>query len=91
MTELAPGLPLSERELEILAAAAAGETRDETGRRLYLTLDTVKTHRWRAFRKLGARSLAHAIAISYERGLLPRRAERTLPVPPDRPGGTPAP
>ena len=70
LTEILYGRPLSERELEVLAAAAGGETMDETAKRLWLSLETVKSHRRNVIAKLGARNLAHAIALAIRNGIL---------------------
>ncbi|MGW3417025.1 LuxR C-terminal-related transcriptional regulator [Streptomyces phaeochromogenes] len=56
--------PLSHAELRALVAAASGEAPRETARRLLLTEDTVRRHRLAAQRRLGARSMPHAVAIT---------------------------
>ncbi len=62
---------LTERELEVLRLAAEGCMVTETAERMFLGHETVKTYRARIFLMLGARNLAHAVALAYERGILP--------------------
>jgi DNA-binding CsgD family transcriptional regulator len=69
--ELLEGEPLTDRETEILAAAAEGETAAQTGERLYLSSETVKGYRKRIIAKLGARNGTHAVVLAIRRGLLP--------------------
>ena len=47
---------LTERETEILEGVAEGETAVQTGKRLYLSSETVKGYRKRVIAKLGART-----------------------------------
>ena len=70
LTEILFGRPLSERELEVLDAAARGETMEETATRLWLSLETIKSHRRNVIAKLGARNLSHAIALAIRSGIL---------------------
>jgi LuxR family maltose regulon positive regulatory protein len=62
--------PPSERELEVLALIAAGESNSGIARKLYVSTSTVKTHINRLYRKLGARSRTQAIARARELNLL---------------------
>lgn len=62
-------LPLTPRQLEVLALAAAGETAADIARRLWVSVDTIKTHRKNIISALGARNIVHAVAIAYQRGL----------------------
>ena len=62
--------PLSERELEVLALIAAGNSNQEIAARLFVSTSTVKTHVNRLYRKLGARSRTQAIARAREMDLL---------------------
>ena len=92
LAEILEGQPLNDRETEILAGAAEGETAVETGRRLYLSSETVKSYRKRIIAKLGARNGTHAVALALRTGLLPleRGRGRVVPVPVRahrRPGG----
>lgn len=61
---------LSERQLAIIALAAEGAANKEIGERLSIAEDTVKTHLRVAFRRLKARTRAHAVAICIRTGLL---------------------
>lgn len=62
---------LSDRELAVLRGMAQGRTNAAIGREQFLSVDTVKTHARRLFRKLGAVDRANAVAIAYQRGILP--------------------
>ena len=50
LAEILEGEPLNTREAEILAGAAEGETAAQTGARLYLSPETVKSYRKRLSR-----------------------------------------
>lgn len=63
-TELGP------REYEVLLGIADGLTNSEIGKSLYLSEDTIRTYTQRMFRKMEARSRAHAVAIGFSTGLL---------------------
>jgi DNA-binding CsgD family transcriptional regulator len=71
--EVLEGEPLTPREQEILAGAADGETAAQTGARLFLSCETVKSYRKRVIAKLGARNGTHAVALALRSGLLPLR------------------
>ena len=62
---------LTPRELEVLGLVADGLSRDEIGRRLFISPKTVGTHIERIFRKLGVHTRAQAVSFAYEHGLLP--------------------
>ena len=62
--------PLSERELQILALIAAGDSNKEIASRLFVSASTVKTHINNLYRKLGARSRTQAVARAREMGVL---------------------
>ena len=62
--------PLSERELEILQLIAEGLKNREISARLYLALNTVKTHNRNIFSKLGVNSRIQAVARARALGLL---------------------
>jgi DNA-binding CsgD family transcriptional regulator len=61
---------LTDQERRVLEALADGHSAGETGRRLYISVATVRTHRTSLLRKLGARNAPQAVAIAYQRGLL---------------------
>jgi LuxR family transcriptional regulator, maltose regulon positive regulatory protein len=60
----------SAAELAVLQCLATGLSRRETGARLYISLNTVKTHTRELYRKLGATSRADAVASAEALGLL---------------------
>jgi two-component system response regulator DesR len=62
--------PLSPRQLEVLRAAAEGEYVTDTAKRLFITVTTVKHHRWWARDRLGTTTMAHAVHEAHLRGLL---------------------
>jgi DNA-binding NarL/FixJ family response regulator len=68
--EILAGDPLTEREIEVLAGVAAGESARETGKRLYLSPETVKGYRKRLIAKLAARNGANAVLIGIHKGLI---------------------
>ena len=70
LAEILQGEPLNDRETEILAGAANGETAAQTGARLFLSPETVKSYRKRVIAKLGARNGTHAVALALRSGLL---------------------
>ncbi len=80
LAEILEGEPLTDRETEILAAAADGETAAQTGERLFLSSETVKGYRKRIIAKLGARNGTHAVALALRTGLLPLRMQQPQPV-----------
>ncbi len=61
---------LSERELEVLQALAAGESLKQTAARLDISPKTVSTYRARLAEKLGAKSTAELIRYAIDRGLI---------------------
>jgi len=61
---------LSERELEILTAAAQGERSKEIASALGISERTVKAHLASIYNKLGVDSRAAAIAVAGQKGLL---------------------
>jgi DNA-binding NarL/FixJ family response regulator len=65
-----PRQPLSERELQVLALVAAGETNAEIGKALFLSADTVKTHLGNLLDKLPARDRTHAAVLGLRWGLI---------------------
>lgn len=57
---------LTERELEVLAAMAAGLTNAQIGERLYISEQTTKSHVKNVMRKIGAANRVHASAMYYQ-------------------------
>jgi len=76
--EILEGEPLTPREREILAGAADGETAAQTGARLFLSSETVKSYRKRVIAKLGAKNGTHAVALALRSGLLPAAVPRRI-------------
>jgi len=64
--------PLSSRELDVLALVARGTSNRDTATRLFISEATVKTHLLHIYAKLGVNDRAAAVAVGFERGLLPR-------------------
>ena len=60
----------SAAELAVLQCLATGLSRREIGAKLYISLNTVKTHTRELYRKLGAASRADAVARAEALGLL---------------------
>jgi DNA-binding CsgD family transcriptional regulator len=64
-----PG-PLTSREAEVLQLIADGLTSGPIAARLWLSVETVKSHVGTIHAKLGVHSRAHAVAIGFRQGLL---------------------
>lgn len=60
----------SEREIDILKALARGLTSKEIAQMLYISENTVETHRKRLFTKLGARNIADLMVKAVARGYI---------------------
>lgn len=67
-------LNLTERELEVLELAAAGNTKVEIADKLHKSPETVKNVEERIRRKLGARNTTHAVSIAIRDGVLRKAA-----------------
>jgi ATP/maltotriose-dependent transcriptional regulator MalT len=61
---------LSQREREVLARMAQGESNRQIAAALYIASSTVDTHAKRILRKLGTQSRAGAVAAGFHRGLI---------------------
>lgn len=64
------GRPVTDRQIQILALAAAGNSNKEIGALLFLTEHTVKVQLSRMYRKIGAKDRAHAVALAFRAGAL---------------------
>jgi DNA-binding NarL/FixJ family response regulator len=65
-----PLAPLSSREVEVLQLAAGGNSNQEIGQRLFISVETVKTHMRSVLQKLQARDRTHAAVEGLRLGLL---------------------
>ena len=61
---------LSKRELQVLVLLAVGKTSKEVGRLLFISTDTVRTHRTHILKVLGALNITHAVFIAIQMGLI---------------------
>lgn len=62
---------ISKRELEVLALMAEGLSNNEIAERLFVSLNTVKTHSAKLFEKLEAKRRTQAIETAKKLQLLP--------------------
>ena len=62
--------PLSERERDILQLLALGYTNQEIGRKRYISVRTVDTHRAHIMRKLGLETRAELVLFALANGLI---------------------
>jgi DNA-binding NarL/FixJ family response regulator len=65
-----PGVELSDREREVLAGVAAGQTNREIAAALFLSPHTVKEHTSTLYRKLEVRNRAEAVQRAQRLGLI---------------------
>ncbi len=65
-----PAEPLTDREIDVVKAAARGLTNTEIGTELYLSLSTVKTHLAAVQAKIGARNRVEVAAWAWRTGLM---------------------
>lgn len=65
-----PGQPLDHREITVLHWCSRGETRDMIAKRLGISQSYVNFFCECMFRKLGARTMPHAVAEGFRRGYL---------------------
>jgi len=64
-------LPLTDRELQVLAMLAAGTPNQALAGELFISLDTVQKHVSHVLGKLGAANRTEAVARARDLGLLP--------------------
>jgi DNA-binding NarL/FixJ family response regulator len=62
---------LTPREVDVLRCVAQGLTNAETGRELFISEATVKTHLLHVFSKLGVDDRTAAVTAALQRGILP--------------------
>jgi len=60
---LAPEVPLTRRESDVLEELVLGQSNRAIGKNLFISEDTVKSHVKAILRKLGARDRAHAVSL----------------------------
>jgi DNA-binding CsgD family transcriptional regulator len=65
-----PGRPLTPSEITVITLIANGHTTTAICRELNLTEHTIKTHRSRAYKKLGAHCLTEAVDLAIAAGYL---------------------
>lgn len=70
MATLSDHFDLTERELQLLLMYADGLSRPEIAEELVIAVETVATHTFRMKRKLQAKTVAHAVALAYHKGIL---------------------
>lgn len=61
---------LTPLQLQALQAAAEGERMKVTAYRLSTTINALKSLHEQVRRKLGAKTIPHAVAVAYRRGIL---------------------
>jgi DNA-binding NarL/FixJ family response regulator len=62
--------PLSERERDVLHLLALGHTNQEIGRKLFISVRTVDSHRAHIMRKLGLQTRAELVLFALANGLI---------------------
>ena len=68
-------MDLTRRQLQVLVLVAQGGTSRMIAEELGIARDTVRTHAEAMKHRLGARTLAHAVAIGFEYGILQAHAQ----------------
>lgn len=56
--------------MEVLALMKMGMPYKQIGRKLYLSINTIKKHSKSIFRKLSVHSRTQAVAVAYQRNVL---------------------
>ncbi|HTW17280.1 MAG TPA: response regulator transcription factor [Nocardioides sp.] len=67
---------LTGREAEVLALITQGYSNDEIARKVYLGVNTVKTHIRKTYRKIGVSRRAEAVLWGIDHGMRPDRERR---------------
>ncbi len=67
---------LTAREAEVLSLLGNGHSSRQMADRLFVSENTIEFHRKQILRRLGARNIAHAVAIAMQRGLMPTFTDR---------------
>ena len=68
---------LTEREIEILRALAAGDSNKQMAEKLWLSAHTIKYHLTNIYRKLGVTCRTEAVRHAYEHRLIENPVLRT--------------
>ena len=63
-------MKISSREKEVLGLIAFEYTTKEIANHLFISMDTVKSHRKKLFSKMGARNIAGLVRRGFESGLI---------------------
>jgi LuxR family maltose regulon positive regulatory protein len=71
--------PLSGRELEVLQLFAMGMTNREVAIKLFLSINTIKSHSIKIYRKLNVKSRGQAISKARLLGILPNQGKPIFP------------
>lgn len=69
-TSLVETVSISPREKEVLHLVSQGHTADEISSQLFISTNTVITHRKNLQQKLKARNTAHMVYLAHSMGLL---------------------
>ena len=70
--------PLSHRELEVLHLFAQGMTNREIAVKLYLSINTIKSHSIKIYRKLNVKSRSQALSKARLLGILPNQGKSSF-------------
>jgi DNA-binding NarL/FixJ family response regulator len=70
MSKPSASLELSTLEIDVLQLLANGLRIHQVAVALYVSKDTVKLRLKRAYIKLGARNMSHAVALAWQAGLI---------------------
>ncbi len=62
------GLTLTKREQEVLELVMNGLTAKQIANKVFVTLNTVETHKRNIIQKLGAKNCIHAVVIAFKNG-----------------------